>query len=96
MLSVIRRDSCVVTTASFGTISFEEAAMPAYELAYDGFAAYPVFVRHFERYEEKYRRWASSRSTTTPDIRARHRISTCDRHDGSVVLQRYDCQGSDT
>ena len=40
----------------FGTISFEEAATPAYELARDGFAAYPIFVRHLEKYEEAYRR----------------------------------------
>lgn len=50
----------------FGTISFEEAATPAYELARDGFAAYPVFVRHLEKYEDKYRRWPSSAALYLP------------------------------
>ena len=51
----------------FGTISFEEAAAPAYELARDGFAAYPVFVRHLEKYQEKYRRWPTSAALYLPD-----------------------------
>ena len=50
----------------FGTISFEEAATPAYELARDGFAAYPVFVRHLEKYHDKYRRWPSSAALYLP------------------------------
>lgn len=50
----------------FGTISFEEAATPAYELARDGFAAYPGFVRHLENYHEKYRRWPSSAAVYLP------------------------------
>ena len=51
----------------FGTISFEEAATPAYELARDGFAAYPVFVRHLEKNHEKYRRWPSSAAVYLPN-----------------------------
>src|SRR5689334_19510835 len=50
----------------FGTISFEEAATPAFELARDGFAAYPVFVRHLEKYHELYRRWPSSAAVYLP------------------------------
>src|SRR5688572_14453044 len=50
----------------FGTISFEEAATPAYELARDGFAAYPVFVRHLEKNQDRYRRWASSAAVYLP------------------------------
>lgn len=50
----------------FGTISFEEAATLAYEIARDGFAAYPVFVRHLEKYEDKYRRWPSSAALYLP------------------------------
>lgn len=50
----------------FGTISFEEAAAAAHELARDGFAAYPVFVRHMEKYQEKYRRWPSSAEVYLP------------------------------
>ena len=50
----------------FGTISFEEAATPAYELARDGFAAYPVFVRHLEKYHANYRRWPSSEALYLP------------------------------
>ena len=51
----------------FGTISFEEAATPAYELARDGFAAYPSFVRHLEKYHEKYRRFATSAAVYLPN-----------------------------
>jgi gamma-glutamyltranspeptidase/glutathione hydrolase len=50
----------------FGTITFEEAATPAYELARDGFAAYPGFVRHFEKNQDKYRRWPSSAAVYLP------------------------------
>jgi len=50
----------------FGTISFEEAAQAAHEIARDGFAAYPVFVRHVEKYQDKYRRWPSSAALYLP------------------------------
>lgn len=50
----------------FGTISFEEAAGAAHEIARDGFAAYPVFVRHMEKYQEKYKRWPSSAALYLP------------------------------
>ena len=53
----------------FGTISFEEAAGAAHEIALDGFAAYPVFVRHLEKFEEKYRRWPSSAAVYLPQGR---------------------------
>jgi len=56
----------IVALSRFGTISFEEAATPAYELARDGFAAYPVFVRHFEKYHANYRRWPSSAALYLP------------------------------
>ncbi|MBY0269926.1 MAG: gamma-glutamyltransferase [Burkholderiales bacterium] len=50
----------------FGTISFEEAAAAAHEIARDGFAAYPVFVRHLEKFQDKYRRWPSSADLYLP------------------------------
>ena len=50
----------------FGTITFEEAATPAYEIARDGFAAYPSFVRHLEKYHEKYRRFPTSAAVYLP------------------------------
>lgn len=53
----------------FGTISFEEAAASAYEVARDGFAAYPVFVRHLEKFQEQYRRWPSSSALFLPQGR---------------------------
>ena len=56
----------VAALSRFGTISFEEAATPAYEIARDGFAAYPVFVRHLEKYHEKYRRWPTSAALYLP------------------------------
>src|SRR5207237_1694576 len=40
---------------------------PAYEIARDGFAAYPGFVRHLEKNEAKYRRWPSSTAIYLPD-----------------------------
>lgn len=56
--------------ARFGTISFEEAAASAHEIARDGFAAYPVFVRHLEKFAAKYRRWPSSAALFYPNGRA--------------------------
>jgi len=56
----------VVALSRFGTISFEEAATPAYELARDGFAAYPVFVQYIEEHQEDYRRWPSSAALFLP------------------------------
>lgn len=50
----------------FGTLSFEEAAAAAHELARDGFAAYPALVRHIEKNQDKYRRWASSAAVYLP------------------------------
>jgi gamma-glutamyltranspeptidase/glutathione hydrolase len=53
----------------FGTITFEEAATAAHELARDGFAAYPAFVRHIEKNAQKYRRWESSAAVYLPQGR---------------------------
>ena len=50
----------------FGTITFEEAATPAYEIARDGFGAYPVLVRYIEKNAAKYRRWPSSSAVYLP------------------------------
>lgn len=50
----------------FGTITFEEAATPAYELARDGFGAYPVFVRSVEKNRDNYRRWPTSAALYLP------------------------------
>src|SRR6476660_9363765 len=41
----------------WGTISFEEAATPAMELARDGFATYPLLSSNIEYLEESFRRW---------------------------------------
>jgi gamma-glutamyltranspeptidase/glutathione hydrolase len=54
----------------FGTVTFEEAATAAYEIARDGFAAYPVFVRHLEKFQAKYGRWPSSVALFYPEGRA--------------------------
>lgn len=53
----------------FGTITFEEACAAAHEIARDGFAAYPVFVRHLEKFEAQYRRWPTSAALFLPDGR---------------------------
>jgi gamma-glutamyltranspeptidase / glutathione hydrolase len=57
----------IAALSRFGTISFEEAATAAYELARDGFAAYPVFVRHLEKNHDKYRRSPSSAAVYLPN-----------------------------
>jgi gamma-glutamyltranspeptidase/glutathione hydrolase len=41
----------------FGTISFEEAATPAMELARDGFAVYPLLASNLEYVYEQNQRW---------------------------------------
>ena len=44
----------------YGTISFEQAATPAMELARDGFAVYPFLANSLADAAEKYRRWPES------------------------------------
>ena len=44
----------------YGTISFEQAATPALELARDGFAVYPFFANSVADSAQKYRRWPDS------------------------------------
>ena len=44
----------------YGTISFEQAATPAMELARDGFAVYPFFANSVADSAPKYRRWPDS------------------------------------
>ena len=41
----------------FGTISFEEAATPAMELARDGFAVYPLLAANIERFAPRFDRY---------------------------------------
>ncbi len=44
----------------YGTISFEEAATPAMELARDGYAVYPFLANNLNGAQDQYRRWPSS------------------------------------
>ena len=44
----------------YGTISFEQAATPAMELARDGFGVYPFFANSVADSVQKYRRWPES------------------------------------
>jgi gamma-glutamyltranspeptidase/glutathione hydrolase len=59
----------IETLRRFGTMTFEETAQAAYELANDGFAVYPNLARNIEKYQEKYRRWQSSVDLYLPDNR---------------------------
>ncbi len=59
----------IAALLNFGTLGFEETAAAAHEIARDGFAAYPVFVRHLEKFEAKYRRWPSSAEVYLPEGR---------------------------
>ena len=54
----------------FGTITFEEAALPAMELARDGFVTYPLLARNQLQRTERLRRWASNAQVFLPDGRA--------------------------
>src|SRR5688572_18125480 len=54
----------------FGTISFEQAATPAMELARDGFAVYPLLANNMGDAVEKYRRWPESARIFLPGGRA--------------------------
>ena len=44
----------------YGTISFEQAATPAMELARDGFAVYPFLANNLNGTQDQYRRWPES------------------------------------
>lgn len=54
----------------FGTISFEEAALPAIELARDGFVVYPLLANNQLQRTERLRRWESSAHVFLPGGRA--------------------------
>ena len=44
----------------YGTISFEQAATPAMELARDGYAVYPFLANNLNGAQDQYRRWPDS------------------------------------
>ncbi len=44
----------------YGTISFEQAATPAMELARDGFGVYQFLANNLDGAQDQYRRWADS------------------------------------
>jgi gamma-glutamyltranspeptidase/glutathione hydrolase len=50
----------------FGTISFEEAATPAMELARDGFVVYPLLAANQAARAQRLRRWPSSAALFLP------------------------------
>jgi gamma-glutamyltranspeptidase / glutathione hydrolase len=54
----------------YGTISFEQAATPAMELARQGFAVYPFLANSMGDAVEKYRRWPESARIFLPGGRA--------------------------
>jgi len=54
----------------FGTISFEEAATPAMELAKNGFAVYPLLSTNIEYLENSFRRWPDNERIFLPKGRA--------------------------
>jgi gamma-glutamyltranspeptidase/glutathione hydrolase len=51
----------------WGTISFEQAATAAMELARDGFAIYPFLANNFNGAQDQYRRWPSSAAIFLPN-----------------------------
>lgn len=54
----------------YGTISFEEAATPAMELARYGFAVYPFLSNNIDFLAESYKRWPDNARIFLPDGRA--------------------------
>ena len=50
----------------WGTISFEQAAMPAFELAHEGFYLYPFLHYGIEQNAARYERYAENRSIFLP------------------------------
>lgn len=54
----------------YGTISFEEAATPAMELAKNGFAVYPLLASNIEYLEASFRRWPDNERIFLPQGRA--------------------------
>lgn len=53
----------------WGTISFEEAATPAMELARDGFVVYPLLANNLRDRAAAYRRWEASAAIFLPGER---------------------------
>ncbi len=54
----------------FGSISFEEAATPAMEIAEHGFAVFPLLAHTIAKSEAGYRRWADNARIFLPQGRA--------------------------
>lgn len=50
----------------YGTISFEEAATPAMELAKHGFAMYPFLANYIDEHADRYRRWPDNAKIFLP------------------------------
>jgi len=50
----------------YGTISFEQAATPAMELARDGYAIYPFLGNNLKGSQDQYRRWPESAKIFLP------------------------------
>ena len=50
----------------YGTISFEQAATPAMELARDGYAVYPFLANNLNGAQDQYRRWPDSARIFVP------------------------------
>jgi gamma-glutamyltranspeptidase/glutathione hydrolase len=54
----------------FGTISFADAATPAFEIARDGFAMFPVVAYHIEKHAKTFDKWPSSQAIFRPGGRS--------------------------
>ena len=65
----------------FGTITFEEAATPALQLARDGFAVYPFLANNLEAAQALYRRWPQSARIFLPQGRSPRRGELFVQHD---------------
>lgn len=82
----------------FGTISFEEAATPAMELARNGFAVYPLLSTNIEYLENSFRRWPDNERIFLPQGRAPRVGELFVQEDlaktiGRLIQAERDCSG---
>lgn len=82
----------------YGTISFEEAAAPAMELAKNGFAVYPLLSTNIEYLENSFKRWPDNERIFLPKGRAPRVGELFVQEDlaktiGRLVQAERDCSG---
>ena len=65
----------------YGTISFEQAATAAMEIARDGFAVYPLLASNIEYAAEQFARWPDNARVFLPGRKAAARWASCSKQE---------------